>query len=274
MLPDKTLGQALLGGACLLLVLFSFGWLCREAGTRAALGAMVLLSGALLPIALDELFVMPELWAGVLVALSIAAYAQDRPRWGIAAGLAAILFRELAAPYCLLCVVLAARRRRGKELAVWLAGFVVYGLFYALHVRHVLTLIHADDLDHVHGWIRFGGTGFVISTAQMNAYLLLLPQWVTALCVPLTLLGAASWNTPAGERLGLTLAGYLVGLSIVGQDFNQYWGSMIAPLFCLAAARFPAALCDLRRALRSGNVLRPGTAASGTGACGAASGGI
>jgi hypothetical protein len=266
-LPDKCLGQALLGGAALLLVLCSFGWLCREAGPRAALGAMLLLNGALLPIALDELFVMPELWAGVLVALSIAAYAQDQPRWGLAAGLAALFFRELAAPYCMLCVVLAARRRRGKEVAVWLAGFVVYGLYYAQHVCRVLALIHADDLDHVHGWICFGGAGFVISTAQMNAYLLLLPQWVTALFVPLALLGAASWNTPAGERLGITLAGYLVAFSIVGQDFNQYWGSLIAPLFCLAAARFPAAARDLCRAVRGGSVVYPGTVACSAGAC-------
>ena len=124
-LPDKCLGQALLGGASLLLFLFSFGWLCREAGTRAALGAMLLLSGALLPIALDELFVMPELWSGVLMALSIAAYAQERPRWGVAAGLSALFFRELAAPYCLLCVALGRTpAAAGKKSAVgWLASW-------------------------------------------------------------------------------------------------------------------------------------------------------
>ena len=255
-LPDKCLGQALLGGACLLLALFSFGWLCREAGIRAALGSMLLLSGALLPIVVGDLFVMPELWAGVLLALSIAAYAEDRPRWGIGSGLAALFFRELSAPYCLLCVALAARQRRWKEVGAWLAGFAVYGLFYALHLRQVLGLIRPGDLDHAHGWVCFGGAGFVISTAQMNAWLLLSPQWVTALFVPLALLGAASWNTPAGDRLGLTLAGYLLAFSIVGQDFNQYWGSMIAPLFCLAAARFPAALNDLCRAVRPAGVLR------------------
>lgn len=250
-LPDKRLGQALLGAAALLLVLGSFDWLARENGPRTALAALLLLSGALLPVMFDDGFVMPELWTGVLLALSIVAYAQRRPRCGVAAGLAALFVRELAAPYCLLCIALAARDKRGREVAAWLTGLAAYALFYAWHVQHVLPLMQSADPLRARGWICFGGAGFVISTAQMNAYLLLLPQWVTAACLPLALLGAAAGNTPAGERLGLTLAGYLVLFSIVGQDVNQYWGSVIAPLFCLAAARLPAVGRDLAAALTS-----------------------
>ncbi len=248
-LPDNQAGQALLGGAALLMVMFSIGWLCREAGERAAISGVLLLSGALLPIGLSDLFVMPELWCGVLIALSMAAFAQEQTSIGVVAGLAALFVRELAAPYCLLCMAIAVRQRGWREIGGWLAGIALYVGFYAWHIQQVLPLIRPDDIAHAKSWFCFGGAGFVVSTAQMNAYLLLLPQWVTALWLPLALLAAASWNTPAGTRLGLSLAGYTAAFAIVGQDFNQYWGSTTAPLFCLAAARLPAALRDLFRAL-------------------------
>lgn len=261
-LPDKRLGQAVLGGAAVLLLLLAFDWLARENGSWAALAATLLLCGALLPVSFDDGFVMPELWAGVLLALSIVLYAQGRPACGVAAGLAALFVRELAGPYCLLCIALAMRSRRWRELGGWLGGLAAYAVFYAWHVEHVLPLMRSDDVLRAGGWVRFGGAAFVISTAQMNALLLLLPQWVTAAFVPLALLGAAGENTPAGERLGLTLAGYLVLFSIVGQDINQYWGSLVAPLFCLAAARLPAACRDLATALGGPRLSRQPLAAA------------
>ena len=57
--------------------------------------AALLLSGALLPILLGELFVMPELWSGVCIALSVAAYGTGRRRLGFASGFAALVLREL-----------------------------------------------------------------------------------------------------------------------------------------------------------------------------------
>jgi hypothetical protein len=37
--------------------------------------------------------------------------------------------------------------------------------------------------------------------------------------------------------IGLSVAVYAIAFSIAGHDFNQYWGSQIAPLLCLPAAR-------------------------------------
>jgi hypothetical protein len=45
--------------------------------------------------------------------------------------------------------------------------------------------------------------------------------------------------------IALTVALYAVAFSIAGHDFNQYWGSQIAPLLCLPAARSPAVLRQL-----------------------------
>ena len=179
------------------------------------------------------------------IALSLAAFGTNRGRVGVAAGLAALFLRELAAPYCLVCLGLAVYQRRRGEVAAWLVGLTAYGIYFAVHALRVLPLIGAHDVAHAQGWLRFGGVAFVISTVQMNAYLMLLPQWVTALYLPIAMLGFAGWNSGAGQRAALTAAAYTIAFGIAGHDFNQYWGSMTAPLLALGAARFPAAMRDL-----------------------------
>lgn len=243
-LPDPALGKALLGAAAIALLLFSFALISEEGSSRQGVLAALLLVGALMPIVLGNLFVMTELWSGVFLALSAVAYGLERRRLGVIAGLSALFLRELAAPYCVVCAVLAVKDRRRGEAVAWLAGCIAYFTFYGFHLSQVLPLIPATETVQQSNWIRFGGAGFVISTAQMNAWLLLLPQWVTAIYLAAALLGFARWNTPAGQRIGITVAIYLISFSIAGQSINQYWGSMIAPLLCLGAARFPAALRD------------------------------
>ncbi len=223
----------------------SFHLLADEAGLRAAYLAVALLSGALLPCMLGDLAVMSELWAGVFIALSTVCYGVKRPLAGVMAGMAALFFRELAAPYCVLCVVLAVGERRYRELAWWGLGLAAYAIFFAAHVWQVLPRAGSEDLTQVRGWIRFGGAGFLISTAQMNAYLLLLPQWITALYLAGVLLSSSMWNSIAGRRVGLTIVIYAIAFSAVGNDFNQYWGSITAPLYCLAIGRLPTALRQL-----------------------------
>ena len=84
----------------------------------------------------------------------------------------------------------------------------------------------------------------MISTVQMNAFLLSLPQWVTALYLACALFGLAGWNTPLGTRVGLTVCVFLTAFAVVGHEFNQYWGCLIAPLLCFGVVRLPASLGD------------------------------
>ena len=133
-------------------------------------------------------------------------------------------------------------------LVAWIVGLAAWAIFYGLHCWQVLPLIGPDARAHDHGWVQLGGAPFVISTAQMNAYLILLPQWVTALYFTAAMLGFAGWHTPLGRRAGLTVAAFVLAFGFVGQEFNQYWGSLIAPAFCFGVARFPASLADLWRA--------------------------
>jgi hypothetical protein len=244
-LPNPTFGKAVLVGLAILAACLAFSWLSQEAGSAGTALGMALLGGALLPCALGNLFVMPVLWSGVCIALSLAALGTNRTVLGVAAGIAALFLRELAAPYCLICFGMALGQRRRAEAAGWLAGFAAYAIYYAAHVAQVLPRIGPADIAHADGWLRFGGAGFVISTVQMNAFLLLLPQWLTALYLPLAMLGFAAWNTNSGRRAAFTAAAYVAGFAMVGHDFNQYWGSMIAPLMALGTARLPAAIRDL-----------------------------
>jgi hypothetical protein len=249
-LPDPRLGKAMLGLLAVALLLAAFAALARQTPTAGRDGAIcaLLLTGPLGFCALDGLYVSPCLWSGVWIGLSLAAYGLGRRGWGVAAGLAALAFRELALPYCLVCAALAVARRRWPEGIAWGLGFLGFAAFLGLHCVQVGPRIPADAHAHAQGWVQFLGAAFVIATAQMNLYLLLCPQWVAALYLTAALVGFAGWNTELGQRAGVTAALFVVGFACVGQEFNQYWGVLIAPLLCFGAARFPASLAELCRA--------------------------
>jgi hypothetical protein len=234
-LPDPNFAKFVLGGFALLVLLFGFGLIADECGIPSAVFATLFLTGAALPCGLGNLFVMSELWAGTLIALSIIALGRDRMHLGVTAGLAALFLRELTGLYCLIALAIAVRRKNWKEAGLWMGGLAAYAIYFAVHAWHVRQLIRSDDIAHAESWLRFGGAAFVISTAQMNAYLLLLPQWMSAVYLALALLGFSAWNSPAGQRAAFTAAAYLAAFAMVGHDFNQYWGSMFAPLLCLGA---------------------------------------
>ena len=249
-LPAPVFGKMLLCLLALALMLTAFAASSREQPNiyRGPLPLALLLAGPLLPCVLGDLYVLPVLWAGIFIGLSVCAYGLDRPYAGAAAGLAAVFFRELALPYCLLVAALAAHRRRRGELAVWLIGLAAWAVFFALHWLQVKQLIAPDAPAHREGWIQFGGLAFVQATLQMNSCLLLLPQWVTTLFFVAALCGLAGWQSPLGQRVGLTFCLFIVAFSIVGHDFNRYWGLLIAPLACFGVVRFPASVFDLWKA--------------------------
>jgi hypothetical protein len=227
----------------------------KEARLRWALATLLFLTGALLPVALPGPYVMSEVWCGVLIGASLVCYGIERRGFAVACGLAALFMRELAAPYCLVCGLFAISERRWKESAGWLAGALAYAGFYAWHIAQVLPLIEADARTHAEGWLQFGGAAFVISLVQMNAYLLLLPQWISAVYLLVALVGFAALDGAWGRRAAWAACVYVLAFGFVGQPFNQYWGAVIAPLFCFGAAQGVAALVDLWRAARL-----PGTA--------------
>lgn len=238
-------GQALLAVLAGLLVLAGFIWIAGDAGIWAGAGAALLLFGAVMPCFLGPLYVMPVLWAGTLIGLSATSYGLGRPITGCVLGLAALFCRDLAGPYAVVCLLLALRNRRRREALCWLAGLAAYAVFFAWHVAQVQGLLGPHELAHEQSWLRLGGAGFVISTVQMNAFLLVTPQWLAALYLVVALAGVVAWASPAGQRVGYVLAFYVGLFAVVGQPFNQYWGAMLAPLFALGVAVAPRAIRNL-----------------------------
>ena len=153
-LPTVVFGKAVLGALALLLMLMAFEALTRERSMEVGrpmelqwrslvipIACALLLTGPLLPAMLGDLFVMPVLWAGVLIAFSVCAYGIDRPLLGVAMGLAAVFFRDLALPYCALCAAITWRQGRRRELALWMLGLAAWMAFFAWHWWQVSELI-------------------------------------------------------------------------------------------------------------------------------------
>jgi hypothetical protein len=255
-LPDPAFGKAILIGLAIVAMLLAFEWTAREGGRGPSALCVLLMIGAALPCFLSNYFVMPVLWAGALIAISVCACGIDRPKLGVVSGIAAVFVRDLAGPYCVFGLAAALWQRRMKEAEMWAVGLSAYAVLFGGHWWAVDALQTPADVAQPQSWVQFGGAAFLISAVQLNGFLLVLPQWVSAIYFPLALLGFASWSSPAGQRAGLAAMMYVVLFAMIGQPFNQYWGAMIAPLLCLGAARAPLALRDLYRAVAVGQVPR------------------
>jgi hypothetical protein len=251
-LPRPLCARLILIAAGITMLLMAFEAAAREEPNvfRLAMPLAVLLSLTLLPCFQADVFVLHEVWAGVLIALSLCAYGVRLRFLGASMALAALFLRELALPYCLLGLAFALWERRPKESTVYILGLAGWAVFYGLHCWKVSHLITAASTAHTHGWVRFGGLTLVIAMTQMNSCLVLLPVWVTVIYFALALLGFAGWQTAWGTRIGLAACMYVVAFSIVGQEFNRYWGMMLAPLYCFGIVRAPAALADLWQAAK------------------------
>jgi hypothetical protein len=196
------------------------------------------------------------LWAAAFITLSLCAYDRQRPLVAVALGVTALFFRDLAGLYCLTMGLMALTARQWRELAAWTIGLLAYANYLAWHAAQILPLISPDDLAHRGSWLQLGGLPFVLSLCQMNVWLLLSPQWVTAIAFALGLLGLAGWDSAIGQRVAVVLCAYFALFAAVGHPFNQYWGSLFAPLVCFGVARAPATLIKLWRCSRLASVQR------------------
>ena len=183
-------------------------------------------AGAFNPLA----FVLPECWAGVLIALSVLLYARGRFQAAAAAGIAALFVRELSAPYVAMCGALALRDRRHGEVAVWAVGGLAWCVFYYLHATAAAQFIQPADLAHP-SWVQFGGFRFILATIGFGGWLYLLPPWVAA--VGGVLLLSSGWAPIRAPHIKTTTYAYLAFFFAVGQPFNQSWGILTAPVWAI-----------------------------------------
>ena len=190
--------------------------------------AVVAVGNACLFVAADSTLYFPERWSGVCILLSLLA--SLRQHTGVAVGWAvvALTLRELAAPYCIAMSLLAVHGRKWREVAMWVAGGVLYLAFFGLHAWCAMAARPVDSITHAHSWLYFGGLPFLLETFRFHGILALAPSSLLGLVAGLLVLAAWAPSMPRELRLcGVVYAGFFL---VIGQPFNAYWGSMAAPL--------------------------------------------
>ena len=249
-LPSNAWAKGALLALALVSIATSFLWFNATAGLAAASLVVPALLFNLTSILPNGAELLADVVAGVFILLSVAAYgARWRPA-GFFAALIALALKELAAPYVVVCVFMAWRQRRYGELIAWAAGLALFACYFLWHFHMVHAHVVATDTAYRDGWLQFGGVPFVLATAGFNGMLLARPLWITAVLLPLCVLGLAAWDGHAGDRTRFTVAAYLVVYLFVGKSFDVYWGALYTPLMMLGLPFVPGAIRDLAAALR------------------------
>jgi hypothetical protein len=215
-------------------------------GLAAALISAFLLIGVV-KWSVDGLaFYTQELWAAVFILISLGAISRQETGWrvlAIAAGIAALMFRELALPYCFWAGAFAAYHLRWKEAAAWSGGIALFFAFLYWHSQQVAAQLTPEDLQTPGGgiaqWLKYGGLDFVLLTTRLNGFLFAAPGPLLFLYLLFALVGLA---TMRDERMALQFfaaASYLAAFSLVGMTINFYWGLLFAPLLPAGIAAVP-----------------------------------
>jgi hypothetical protein len=264
-LPNKCWIQAVLLLLAIAGLWLSFVAVSRRWGVPRAGLTTVLLFGVVRWTFDGYAYLAQEVWAAVLLLISLAALAiaecsaktdegRDKTltfyRWlAIAAGILSLLFRELALPYCVAACAVAAWKRRWWEAASWTAGIALFLAFFAWHVGQVKAQLIELEVTAAAGgglsqWLRFGGLDFVLLTTRMNSLLFAAPSWLLWLYVLLALVGLSRSRGQVNETACVAALLYLLAFAAVGRPENFYWGLMAAPLLAWGAASGVISILD------------------------------
>ncbi len=206
--------------------------------------ALMLLAGGLVAFVQPELVAFHEIWAGLLIALSLALRRPGRWVEATAIGLVAMLIRETAAVYVAIMAAAAWWEGARREAIGWAATVGVLAVVVALHAQAVGGVVGPLDPASP-GWHGLLGPGFFVMALASATALRLAPLWLGAVLLALSFSGLAGWRDPLGVRLVALYAAYGILLSLFGRSDTFYWGLMVAPLCLIGLAFAPDALRDL-----------------------------
>jgi len=224
------------------------GWVVlNSAGSGMAVAVAVTLGVSQMAAIAPVASICCELWAGALILISVAAYGRGRYWLGFAAAFLALWMRELSGLYVLVAIYFAWRAGRRDELVAWAIGLLVFAVYFAWHAMTAMSLVLPTDPAYKDGWLQFGGAAFVLGTAQFNGLFLLLPLWVTALVLPIAVLGFVAWQHRAAQYGLATVLAYIMLFAFFGRTANGYWGGIYAPLLMLGLPFGVVAVKDLLR---------------------------
>jgi hypothetical protein len=215
---------------------------------RRVSGAMLAAAGVAVAFSGQYVF-LHEVWAGALIALSLALHRSNRWGWSVVTAALALAIRELALPYLLLMAALALYRRSWRELGAWSAVILLFGAAMAWHAAAVSAVVLPSDPKSP-GWAALGGWAGFLRTYYLAGPLRWLPIELAAALIILAFFGWASWKSPTGLAATSLYAGYGLAFMLFGRANNFYWGLMVAPAFLVGLAFLPRAFSDLASAFR------------------------
>jgi len=243
-----------LGAALVLLVAVVLAWwkrLGEEPGGSQfqRIGTALMFMGASLGLN-RYYFVLHELWAGMLIALSLALHRPGKKWLGaLLVAALALAIREHVLPYVLLMGALALWRRDWKESAAWGALVALFGLYLTWHLGQVAQqVLPSDPLGPA--WLELRGLSGWLSNVVLSSNMRFLPHFVAGPLVIMMLLGWAGWKSPLGTTATLLYLGYGLAFMIAGRPDNFYWGAVIAPAMFVGLAFAPRAVGSLVTAAR------------------------
>lgn len=243
-LPSLQWGLALGVGLAVVATLLAYRLVRDSAGPLFAGLCLLSLLVALANLGSADAILFSDITAGTLILLSVVAYG-SRLHWlGLTAGALALFLRELAGVYVVVCLILAIRQRRWVEVRCWLVVLAVYAGYFLWHAQMVAAQLGPSDRAYPDSWLALGGGMFLLATGAFNGLVKLLPLWVTALVLPLGLLGLTA--RPAGLRAAATAFTYAALFLVAGKSYNSYWGALYTPLLMLG---LPWALPAIRDGL-------------------------
>jgi hypothetical protein len=243
-LPTTVIGRTLLSIGAVLTIASATRLALRMGDALMAVIAFWMVTGAVWPCFMRAGLTALETSTAVFITLSFFAYADDFFLTGVMLALIALFIRELAAPYVMVCILLAIAGKRWRELLAWAVGLLFYSGYFTYHVAHVTAHIRPTDL-RAASWLQFGGLHFILNTAAQQVLLYGPPLWVTAIYLPIAVLGILAMPGELGRRATLTIAAYLLLFAFVGKAFNDYWGYLYAPLLAFGFAWTPLAIARL-----------------------------
>jgi hypothetical protein len=210
----------------------------------------VMLAAAGVAVALTGRYLyLHEVWAGALIALSLALHRPGRWGWSIAAAALALAIRELSLPYVLLMAALALCRRDWREVGGWVAISLLFGAVLMWHQAAVAAVVVPSDPASP-GWTALGGWAGMLRTFYLAGPLRWLPAVVAAPIIILTLFGWASWKSTTGLAATLMYLAYGLAFMLFGRADNFYWGLMVAPALLIGLAFLPRAFSDLASTIK------------------------
>ena len=238
-LPTLAVVQAALPSILVNLLLLALcvgtilAWVARlrpEMTGLVPLGVAGLLVVAGLSVNLDPSFVVfHEVWAGPLIALSLALRRPGHWLPAVAFGLSAMLIRETALLYVAIMAVFAWVEGERRETLGWLGAIGVFAVVLAAHA-HAVSLV-SGPLDRVsQGWTGLEGFGFYVRLATISSGLDILPQWLASLVLGTALFGWLAWRDTVATRALVVFAAYAALISLFARSDNFYWALMTTPV--------------------------------------------